>query len=99
MTRDDIYSLPMNRVGQFQFDEQVVQVFPDMIARSVPGYASILSMIEQLAGRFVRPGTNVWDLGCSLGARAMDSQLLYALADFGYFINLLNLLPIGMMGK
>lgn len=38
-------------------------------------------------------------LGCSLGARAMDSQLLYALADFGYFINLLNLLPIGMMGK
>ncbi|KAI2489579.1 Peptidase family M50 [Fragilaria crotonensis] len=36
-------------------------------------------------------------LGCSLGARAMDSQLLYALADFGYFINLLNLLPIGMM--
>ena len=68
MTRDDIYSLPMNRVGQFQFDEHVVQVFPDMIARSVPGYASILSMIEQLAGRFVRPGTTVWDLGCSLGA-------------------------------
>ena len=68
MTRDDIYSLPMNRVGEFQFDDQVVQVFPDMIARSVPGYASILSMIEQLAGRFVRPGTTVWDLGCSLGA-------------------------------
>ena len=58
----------MNRVGEFQFDDQVVQVFPDMIARSVPGYASILSMIEQLAGRFVRPGTTVWDLGCSLGA-------------------------------
>jgi tRNA (cmo5U34)-methyltransferase len=58
----------MNRVGDFQFDEQVVQVFPDMIARSVPGYASILSMIEQLATRFVVPGTEVWDLGCSLGA-------------------------------
>jgi tRNA (cmo5U34)-methyltransferase len=68
VTRDDIYSLPMNRVGEFQFDDQVVQVFPDMIARSVPGYASILSMIEQLASRFVRPGTTVWDLGCSLGA-------------------------------
>jgi len=24
---------------------------------------------------------------------------LYALADFGYMINLFNLLPIGMMGK
>ena len=42
---------------------------------------------------------SVGALGCSLGARAMDSQLLYALADFGYFVNLLNLLPIGMMGK
>jgi Zn-dependent protease len=38
-------------------------------------------------------------LGCSLGGYAMDSQLLYALADFGYMINLFNMLPIGMMGK
>ena len=68
MRHDDIYSLPMSRVGDFAFDEQVVQVFPDMIARSVPGYASILSMIEQMASRFVQPGTTVWDLGCSLGA-------------------------------
>ncbi len=68
MARDDIYSLPLNQVGSFEFDDQVVRVFPDMIARSVPGYASILSMIEQLSSRFVRPGTTVWDLGCSLGA-------------------------------
>jgi tRNA (cmo5U34)-methyltransferase len=67
-TRDDIYRLPLNQVGSFEFDEQVVRVFPDMIARSVPGYGSILSMIEQLATRFVRPGSTVWDLGCSLGA-------------------------------
>ena len=66
--RDDLYSLPLNQVGNFEFDEQVVRVFPDMIARSVPGYGSILSMIEQLAARFVTPGTTVWDLGCSLGA-------------------------------
>lgn len=66
--RDDLYAFPQNRIGDFEFDEQVVRVFPDMIARSVPGYASILSMTEQLAGRFVKPGTHVWDLGCSLGA-------------------------------
>ncbi len=66
--RDNIYSLPLNQIGSFDFDEQVVKVFPDMISRSVPGYASILSMIEQLATWFVRPGTAVWDLGCSLGA-------------------------------
>lgn len=68
MMRDDIYALPRTQVGSFEFDEQVARVFPDMIARSVPGYASILSMIEQLAARFVCPGTTVWDLGCSLGA-------------------------------
>lgn len=66
--KDDLFALPRHKVGDFEFDDQVVKVFPDMIARSVPGYASILSMIEQLAERFVRPGSEVWDLGCSLGA-------------------------------
>ena len=47
--RDNIYSLPLNQIGSFDFDEQVVKVFPDMISRSVPGYASILSMIERAA--------------------------------------------------
>lgn len=36
-------------------------------------------------------------LGVAMGASMSDSQLLYALADFGYMINLFNLLPIGMM--
>ena len=66
--RDNIYSVPLTTVGDFQFDSDVVRVFPDMIARSVPGYASILSVIEQLAVQYVRPGSDVWDLGCSLGA-------------------------------
>lgn len=74
MPRDNLYSLPRDRVGQFQFDDQVAEVFPDMIARSVPGYASILSVIEQLAARFVRPGSNVYDLGCSLGAATLLIQ-------------------------
>ena len=71
MSRDRIYALPQQQVGNFVFDEQVAEVFPDMLARSVPGYASILSMIEQLAARFARPQTNIYDLGCSLGAATM----------------------------
>jgi len=38
-----------------------------MINRSVPGYASILSMIGELSQRYVQPNTHVYDLGCSLG--------------------------------
>lgn len=68
MERDQIYALPRDRVGDFTFDDTVASVFPDMIARSVPGYASILSMIEQLTIRFAKPNTNIYDLGCSLGA-------------------------------
>ena len=34
---------------------------------------------------------------CSLAGAATGSQLMFALADFGYMINLFNLLPIGMM--
>ncbi|KAA5539283.1 carboxy-S-adenosyl-L-methionine synthase CmoA [Roseiconus nitratireducens] len=74
MSRDQIYALPRDQVGQFQFDEQVARVFPDMIARSVPGYGSILSIIEQLSARFVQPGTQVYDLGCSLGAATLLMQ-------------------------
>ena len=33
----------------------------------------------------------------ALGAHATDSQLLFALADFGFMINLFNLLPIGTL--
>lgn len=69
--RDELFSLPRQRVGDFVFDAAVAAVFPDMISRSVPGYGSILSVIEQLARRFCRPGSNVYDLGCSLGAATL----------------------------
>ena len=55
----------------FQFDEQVVRVFPDMIARSVPGYELIIPMIGMLARRYAQPDSRIYDLGCSLGAASM----------------------------
>ncbi|ELM3753264.1 carboxy-S-adenosyl-L-methionine synthase CmoA, partial [Aeromonas dhakensis] len=33
---DQIFAAPIARLGDFCFDEQVVDVFPDMIQRSVP---------------------------------------------------------------
>lgn len=66
--KDTLFAAPLSRIADFEFDDDVVRVFPDMIARSVPGYSSILAVIEQLSGRCVQPDTHVWDLGCSLGA-------------------------------
>jgi tRNA (cmo5U34)-methyltransferase len=65
--RDRIYkAAPMTE--DFVFDASVAAVFPDMIRRSVPGYAAILNMIRLLAERYAQPGSNLYDLGCSLGA-------------------------------
>jgi Zn-dependent protease len=36
-------------------------------------------------------------ISVSLAGHYLDSQLLYALADFGFMINLFNMLPIGSM--
>ena len=67
--RDTLFSAPIARLGDWTFDERVAEVFPDMIQRSVPGYSNIISMIGMLAERFVQPGTQVYDLGCSRARR------------------------------
>ncbi|TKB43635.1 carboxy-S-adenosyl-L-methionine synthase CmoA [Thalassotalea mangrovi] len=68
---DLIYSKPQVKVADFQFDAQVVEVFPDMIKRSVPGYNTIIDTIGNLAGRYAKDNTNIYDLGCSLGAASL----------------------------
>ena len=55
----------------FVFDERVVQVFPDMIARSAPGYELMVPMIGLLARRYGQEESNIYDLGCSLGATTL----------------------------
>lgn len=65
---DLIYSNPQSQVKDFKFDAQVVEVFPDMISRSVPGYNTIIDTIGRLSRKFVQDNTYVYDLGCSLGA-------------------------------
>lgn len=69
--KDSLYANPLGEVNAFQFDESVVNVFPDMIQRSVPGYSAIISAIGMLAGRFSQENSVCYDLGCSLGAASL----------------------------
>lgn len=66
--RDDIYQTALDKVPDFAFDTAVARVFPDMIRRSVPGYAETVAMSGIIAAHYARPGTHLYDLGCSLGA-------------------------------
>jgi len=72
--KDTIFSAPIDKMGDFTFDEKVAEVFPDMIQRSVPGYSNIISAIGMLAERYVKPNTLVYDLGCSLGAATLSMR-------------------------
>ncbi len=71
MKEDKIYASDDHRDAPFRFDETVAEVFPDMLRRSIPGYAASLEAIGSLAARYVRPGTVCYDLGCSLGAATL----------------------------
>ncbi len=55
----------------FRFDGSVVRVFPDMISRSVPGYELVIPMLAMLAQRYAQDDSNIYDLGCSLGAASL----------------------------
>ncbi|MCW8327498.1 carboxy-S-adenosyl-L-methionine synthase CmoA [Photobacterium sp. SDRW27] len=71
---DNIFAAPIEKLGDFTFDERVAEVFPDMIQRSVPGYSNIISAIGMLAERFAKPHSKIYDLGCSLGAATLSMR-------------------------
>jgi len=71
MQKDQIYADPLGHIQDFCFDSAVVDVFPDMIQRSVPGYQTIIQTIGKLAARYQQSHSNYYDLGCSLGAATL----------------------------
>ncbi|MCW8963450.1 MAG: carboxy-S-adenosyl-L-methionine synthase CmoA [Gammaproteobacteria bacterium] len=79
-SKDNIFHQPMDNPAPFVFDEAVAQVFPDMIKRSVPGYSNVIAGTGLIAGDYVQPGTNCYDLGCSVGASTF-AMLQYIKTD------------------
>ena len=73
--KDRLFARNRALTSGFRFDEQVVKVFPDMIARSVPGYELVVPMIGLLARRYAQPDSQIYDLGCSLGAASLAMSL------------------------
>ena len=64
--KDDLYKTRVSK-EDFVFDEQVAEVFGDMIARSIPGYATMISTLGEFAKKYYKPDSKIYDLGCSLG--------------------------------
>ncbi len=69
--QDTIFLSNPRNLGGFSFDNEVVEVFADMIQRSVPGYREVIGMTKVFAEQYSQKGTNLYDLGASLGAGAL----------------------------
>lgn len=73
-TKDTLFDTPLGDIERFRFNKAVVDVFPDMLRRSVPGYESIITQSALLASKYVQPDTHLYDLGSSLGATAISMR-------------------------
>jgi len=69
---DRLYVSNASELNPFQFNQAVVDVFPDMINRSVPGYSNIIDGIGKLSQRVLPADALVYDLGCSLGSVSLS---------------------------
>lgn len=65
--KDKLFEAAQAKAADFKFDEKVVNVFDDMVSRSVPYYAEMQRMTSELAEYFAVKGTNLYDIGCSTG--------------------------------
>jgi tRNA (cmo5U34)-methyltransferase len=70
--KDQLYAKPLATIEDFVFDEQVADVFPDMLLRSIPGYRHIIHNIGILGAEYAQADTTIYDLGCSLGAATLS---------------------------
>jgi tRNA (cmo5U34)-methyltransferase len=61
----------------FVFNERVVEVFDDMLDRSIPFYREVIDASARLLDNLLIPGDTVYDLGCATGTSLLEfSRLL-----------------------
>ncbi len=72
MKTDQIFKTRIEKSSDFKFDAAVVNVFDDMVVRSVPMYLEFQRMIAELANDYAKAGTSVYDLGCSTGTTLLS---------------------------
>lgn len=56
----------------FVFNERVVEVFDDMLDRSVPFYREVIAASARLLDIFLHTDDTVYDLGCSTGTTLLE---------------------------
>lgn len=79
MGGDQLFDNEKVRRSDFEFNEEVANIFDDMLKRSVPFYSEQQNLLKAIVKKFYMPGTKIIDLGCSTGttlihlAKAIDN--------------------------
>jgi tRNA (cmo5U34)-methyltransferase len=74
--RDTLFTVD-SVAEDFVFNERVVEVFDDMLHRSIPFYAEVIAASARLLDIFLVPDDTVYDLGCATGTTLLEfSRLL-----------------------
>jgi len=63
--KDEVFAGTASRACDFEFNDEVAAVFDDMLVRSIPFYLEQRHIIQEIAVKFWREGSNIYDLGCS----------------------------------
>ncbi|MCD4719474.1 MAG: carboxy-S-adenosyl-L-methionine synthase CmoA [Desulfobacula sp.] len=67
MEKDQVFADKKFRIKPFEFNEEVTNVFDDMLNRSVPFYMESIKRQSQLTAEYYQEGSRIYDLGCSHG--------------------------------
>ncbi len=83
MARDELYRTGSVR-EDFRFNEEVAEVFDDMLDRSIPFYGAVIDAMGEFLRLRLKKGATLYDLGCATGTtllalarRLEDLELSY----------------------
>ncbi len=68
----------------FDFNERVVEVFDDMLDRSIPFYQEVIKATAQLLSLHLESGDTVCDLGCATGTSLLEFARLLRKENFHF---------------
>ena len=69
--RDTLFQVDSIREN-FEFNERVVEVFDDMLDRSIPCYHQVIEATSCLLDRYLADGDTIYDLGCATGTSLLE---------------------------
>lgn len=76
MSEDQVFKEEIKNASDFKFGNTVVNVFDDMVNRSVPFYGEMQRMIAELSADHAKENSYVYDLGCSTGTTMIGMNTL-----------------------